>query len=597
MKKIKIFCLLFLGLTSLSSCEFSFGGSSSSNLETSSESSYETNISSSNMTSSESSAEQVSSNSSNLVTSSSSQSSNSSSSIKDEIKFSCEGSFNSILVNQIPDTNYKLYYKLSSEDDSKYKLVDSQLINKVDNEISGIILGLKQGSYDVKLTDSKASKIGYVKNVQVQKYDQSGYASFKNSAGVGGYNLDGTIKTNAKIIYVDDSNKNSVEYNGKKGLANILNDTKRKVPLIVRIVGSIHTNQLKYKKFEPIKDDEDINSSKYKDMFTNEYETTYTNLDGLTSTLKGCKENPNPDNGIKFSEAETKNGYYDTDSGFNNMYIQNVENITIEGVSKDATIHQWGMTFKRCSSIEVRNLTFSDYTEDACAFEGDSNDVSKYKYFFFHHNTINIGKNNWDVTYEQDKADGDGGNDIKYISNYTSAYNHFVKTHKTGLIGGSDSQLTANVTMHHNYYDQCSSRLPLGRQANMHIYNNYYYKCGTCQDIRANAYVLSEYNYFETCKKPQLTSSSAVIKSYNDVFNKCDNESKANIVTSRDKTVSNKNNPLGDGDKNFQKFDTNSDYFYYDSSKKVSDVEILTANKDVPSYVTSHSGSIFNIVL
>ena len=159
------------------------------------------------------------------------------------------------------------------------------------------------------------------------------------------------------------------------------------------------------------------------------------------------------------------------------------------------------------------------------------------------------------------------------------SYNEFNKCKKTGLVGGSDSVLTMNVTFHHNYYNEVGSRLPLGRQANMHIYNNYYYKCSTCQDIRANAFVFSEANYFESCNNPQKVTTSSdysktVIKSYMDYFTDC-GTSKATIVSSRTEKLSGGCKP--DGKTDYSNFDTNSSLFYYDSVNKISYVYRLTS--------------------
>ena len=113
-------------------------------------------------------------------------------------------------------------------------------------------------------------------------------------------------------------------------------------------------------------------------------------------------------------------------------------------------------------------------------------------------NKVLEGINYWDVCNEQDKHDGDGSVDLKGNKNITISYNIFTETHKTGLVGGSDSAKTTNVTFHHNYYLNCGSRLPLGRQAVMHMYNNYYYgSTGTNMSIRAGGYAFIENSIFE----------------------------------------------------------------------------------------------------
>lgn len=160
--------------------------------------------------------------------------------------------------------------------------------------------------------------------------------------------------------------------------------------------------------------------------------------------------------------------------------------LTVEGIGDDANILKWGFTFKsNCQDVEVRNLTFSKYPEDACAAENS-------KYFWLHNCVFNIGENKYDLTEEQDKGDGDGATDMNGNSNVTIAYCRYNQTHKTSLNGGSDSVKSYNYTYHHNFFNGCKSRLPLTRQVNLHMYNNYYLNCGTCIDTRASALVLSE---------------------------------------------------------------------------------------------------------
>ena len=211
------------------------------------------------------------------------------------------------------------------------------------------------------------------------------------------------------------------------------------------------------------------------------------------------------------SSIKYDSGKKEFDSCWNDCSISGVKNVTVEGIGEDARIFQWGMTFKTSSSVEVRNLTFEDYTEDACSFEGGSSedgsaiDGFKTKNFWIHHNNFEEGVNYWDVCNEQDKHDGDGSTDFKYLSNVTLSYNNYNYTHKTGLIGGSNSQHQANITFHHNYYNGCKSRLPLARQANMHMYNNYYHATtSTDVSLRAGAYAFIENCYFSSTESVNI---------------------------------------------------------------------------------------------
>ncbi len=499
--------------------------------------------------------------------------------------------------------SYAVYYKLSSS--SSYSSVDKELIS--DN--CAYILGLKEGTYDIKVVpisgnneNSYAQTIS--KSISVTSYDRSGYAHFKATSGVGAYNNDGTLKDKAVVVYVDNDNKNTVTCKlGSKtytGLVNILqayntNSKNISTPLDIRIKGTISTNQFA----APSKTFKGNSASDcpFSDptYYENTLETKYaTNLKNLKCKLYGSSAAKTyyqktvascPDYVFDYS---VKTDAKDTDSYFNMLDVTSASNVTVEGIGTDATIEQWGFTWSKCNSIEVRNLTFENYTEDACSFQGGSNSDMNYSGFWLHNCTFNRGLNNWDLTYEQDKKDGDGGFDLKYLKNVTSSNNIFYNTHKTGLIGGSDSAYTMNVTFHHNYYKQCSSRLPLGRQANMHFYNNYYDNCDTCQDIRAKAYCFSESNYFYKCSYPQKISSNAVIKSFNDVLDTCSHSSSATVVTDRTKELTNSCKP--DGSTDYSSFTTDSSLFYYDSVNKKSSVTLLQTPSEARTYVLANAG-------
>ena len=254
--------------------------------------------------------------------------------------------------------------------------------------------------------------------------------------------------------------------------------------------------------------------------------------------------------------------------------INSTGGFTLEGVGDDAEIFQWGFTISKSKYVEIRNISFTDYPEDACAVAGDDKDITAAQYIWIHNNVFNTGKNYVDQTTEQDKPNGDGATDIKTCSNVTIAYNIYNKCHKTGLIGGSDSQKSNKITFHHNYYNQCKSRLPLGRQAVMHMYNNYYYKISSSSlSIRGNGYAFVENCYFDKGQNPLTASNGGAIKSYNNIITASGTNNSV-TVTSRDQTISNSNS--------FHKtFDTDPSYFYYDAENKVTKVENMLSPEDV----------------
>ncbi len=547
-----------------------------------------------------------------------------------------EGAYITFKVsNQANANNSKVSY---SQDGINWTDIDSELIRYDDNSKTARadILGLKSGSYLLKVDNNEKVETTST-TINVSSDDRSGYAFFNNDNGIGAYNNDGTLKNNAVVVYVTNANKNTVTAkigsNTYTGLANIIKNANSSYPLDIRILDSIKTNQYKSKSDAPrLSDNSNLQTSTF---FDNELETTYgNNLVGLTVTYmdkyaEKAYKHTTTETGLssattsksskktttyKGSESAYSSYYgktvYDDDSYFNMLDIESVKNVTIEGVGSDAEIFQWGFTWKSCESIEIKNLTFTDYPEDACSFDNTSLKGS----YWIHNNTFNRGKNNWDISGERDKYAGDGGMDLKYTKGVTASYNHYYKCKKTGLVGGGDSDKNQNITFHHNYYENVESRLPLGRQANMHIYNNYYYNCGTCQDIRANAFVFSEYNYFKKCSTPQkitrtTTSGTStvypytVIKSFNDYYDSTSAISgssstkdgittttyPAEVVSTRDAEINGLCKP--DGSTNYTNFDTDTLLFYYDSTNKKSNVTIMNTTSELPTLIPNIAGA------
>ena len=502
-------------------------------------------------------------------------------------------------------------YRLSGR--GAYSAVDGELIRQKSADTARAdIVGLAGGeSYDFRITASDG-KVAQIEGVEISAYDRSGYAHFNYEEGVGAYNDDGTLKDGAIVVYVTEATKNTVtaELGGRTytGIAEILRNANRsEEPVNVRIIGAVGAatwHEIEYGAddiaaedvigangrplTEAVRDgvkhitEEQIVSGGYNALD----ESVYSKLNGLT-------------NRISYSGGEF-------DSYYNMCDISDAENVTVEGIGEDAGIYCWGFTWSNCNSVEVRNLTFDDYTEDACAFQG-SEDAATVNGFtsnriWIHHNTINEGNNSWDVCAEQDKHEGDGGTDLKRTAYVTLSYNHYYKCHKTGLVGGGDSQTSACITFHHNWYQSCGSRLPLARQANMHMYNNYYQgSTGTNMSLRAGAYAFIENCCFDNAKNPVTTepdkgNGGGAAKIFNCIFIGRQPDLKDNaitIVTERAQVVENDNV----FDKNF---DTNGAIFYYDEQAGSSDVQIMHSAEEVKTLVPALAGTLrrdFNVEL
>ena len=270
------------------------------------------------------------------------------------------------------------------------------------------------------------------------------------------------------------------------------------------------------------------------------------------------------------------------------LEVKGSKNITVEGVGFDAEIFQFGISFEECSSIEIKNLTFTDYPEDALNFlGGDRKNLADYGRYWVHNCTFNRGYNAWDISGERDKYAGDGTVDFNNVSNLTLSYNYFNNPKKTMLFGSGDSEACMNMTMHHNYFYKVESRLPLGRNVNIHSYNNYFEECKNCMDVRKNSYIFSENNYFKSTTKPFILSVSAA-KSFGDVFDDSPNNG-GTVVTDRAKTVAIICKP--DGTNDLGNFDIDPELFYYDSENKCSDVRLMLDANDVPEFVKENAGA------
>ena len=534
----------------------------------------------------------------------------------DSILASVLGLNEEIKVSIAPKSGYtyKVYYKNSN--DNTYNELDENLMITEDELLNCYILGIESGNYEIKI-EAEGKNSSFIKqfsDINVLKQDRSGYAHFGYTGGVGAYNDDGTVKEGTNIIYVTNENKNTVKLtiNGTEyvGLVKILQaQYKSNVPLLIRVIGSIKTNQWNYKNVEPrladnsnLRDDffENTFSTeygenlanlivKYNDQYgklTYKYNTTASGLGNVSTSKRGAPSTTTY-KGSDFPALEGET-VYDDDCYFNMLEVSAASNITIEGVGSGAEFFQFGIGFERCNSIEIKNIAFTNYPEDALNFIGrDRAELANYSNYWVHNCTFNRGYNAWDLSGERDKYAGDGSIDFNNVSNTTLSYNLYNNCKKSMLFGNSDSQACMNFTMHHNYFYKVESRLPLGRNVNIHSYNNYFDQCKNCSDIRKNSYLFSENNYFNSTSKPFILSSSAV-KSFGDIFVSSSN-SGATKVTDRTKTVSNSCKP--DGSIDYSKFDTNPSLFYYDSTKKQTIVSLMLDAEDVPKFVKEHAGA------
>ena len=520
-----------------------------------------------------------------------------------------------IYIAIAPDSafTYRVGYKLSSE--KEYTTLDENLMIESDGKLECYILGIVAGNYDIKIEAESETGLATKQytDIEVAAQDRSGYAHFGYGEGIGAYNNDGTVKDGTTILYVTNENKNIItmtiagtEYVGLVDIMQKLYQVDH--PVLIRVIGKITTNQWNYKNVEPRLAD---GSNSTDDFFDNTFSTEYgENLvglkvrysdkkDGKTYTYRttadglgevrvgGSGRSTTNYKGSDFPALQGKT-VYDDDSFINVIEVQAASNVTIEGVGADAEFFQFGVGFEECQSIEVKNLTFTNYPEDALNFMvGSDKGVNAYGNYWIHGNTFNKGYNAWDITGERDKFAGDGSIDMAFVHNVSVSYNYFNECKKTMLVGNSDSSRCMNISIHHNYFNKVGSRIPLARNTNVHSFNNYFNGCSTCASVRVGTYLFSEANYYQSCSKP-IDISGGVGKSYGDIFVRS-NKGNAVIATTRDQQVSNSCKP--DMTTDYSKFDTNPALFYYNAELGMTDATYLLDAADVPDFVLKYAGA------
>jgi pectate lyase len=441
------------------------------------------------------------------------------------------GWLESVFVKWQPVTNaqsYNVYYTGEGITDRK---IDNQLIRSYGSYFRADIPGLKAGTYTVKIkpvisgTEGTGTTTG---SLTVKAQDRTGFA-FSNGRVPGGYNADGTIKSNAVILYITEQTKNTVSLNVTGattnpcvGLQTILDGYKKGQdlrPLIVRLVGQI--TDLSYMQSGDIAIENNKNASSY---------------------------------------------------------------ITFEGIGNDAVADGWGIRIKNASNIEIRNIG----TMNCNSSEGDNIGLQQNNdYIWVHNCDLFYG----DAGSDADQVKGDGAMDCKKSTYVTFSYNHFWDSGKSNLLGLSEGTTAGlYITYHHNWYDHSDSRHPRVRYYSAHVYNNYYdgnSKYGVGSTLGSSVFV--ENNFFRNCKYPMLTSmqgtdvyngaegtfsseNGGTIKAFNNTISGQTRfvaydasaypvEFDAYVATTRNETISS-NIKSKQGANTYNNFDTNASVMY-----------------------------------
>uniref|UniRef100_UPI003FEF1795 pectate lyase family protein n=1 Tax=Prevotella sp. TaxID=59823 RepID=UPI003FEF1795 len=423
------------------------------------------------------------------------------------------------------------------------KKIDAQLVRQYKSYYRADVLGLKEGTYSVKVVPVNAegkeiAGANTASNLVVKSYNREGFAHFKY-AGVGAYNNDGTLKAGAKVLYITAKTAKTVSTTvntGKletiTGLQSIIDAYQKgedTTPIVFRIIGKVNLSD----------------------------------LDHISSSAEGLQ--------IKGA----------------------MMNMTFEGVGDDATVYGFGFLLREAESVEFRNFAIMRCLDDAMSLD------TKNSHVWIHNMDLFYGKKG----SAADQAKGDGTVDIKGDSKYvTVAYNRFWDNGKASMCGMKSETGENWITYHHNWFDHSDSRMARVRTMSVHMYNNYYQHCDVYGiGATSGSSIFMESNYFDAVKRPIMSSlqgtdakgdgtfsgeKGGLIKAYGNVFaNKPDNFSYipyAENNTSFDAyEVSDPSEQVPTsvktlvGGTSYNNFDTNSSLMYAYAADKAEDVPAI----------------------
>ena len=423
------------------------------------------------------------------------------------------------------------------------KKIDAQLIRQYASYYRADVLGLKAGTYSVKVVPVNAegteiAGANTASNLVVKSYNREGYAHFKYD-GVGAYNNDGTLKAGAKVLYITAKTAKTVSttvntgksetITGLQSIIDAYSKGKDKTPIAFRIIGKV----------------------------------SLSDLDHISSSAEGLQ--------IKGATM----------------------NMTFEGVGDDATVYGFGFLLREAESVEFRNFAIMRCLDDAMSLDTDNSHV------WIHNMDLFYGKKGGAA----DQAKGDGTVDIKGDSKYvTVAYNRFWDNGKASMCGMKSETGENWITYHHNWFDHSDSRMARVRTMSVHMYNNYYQHCDVYGvGATSGSSVFMESNYFDATKRPIMSSlqgtdamgdgtfsgeKGGLIKAYGNVFaNKPDNFS---YITYAENNTSFDAYEVSDpseqvptsvktlvGGTSYNNFDTNSSLMYAYAADKAEDVPAI----------------------
>lgn len=221
--------------------------------------------------------------------------------------------------------DYDVYVK---PEGGQYTQLDAELVRQYPTYFRADAVGLAAGTYRLKVVPkAKGAELGSALEtgaLVVKPHDRSGFAHYKNTPNaIGAYNDDGTLKANAKVIYITAAGAKTVttkvltgkaatDCTGWQAIVAAYQKGLDHTPIAFRIVGTVKAADLDY----------------------------------MGSSSEGL-------------QVKGKTSYSDMP-------------LTFEGIGDDAAVHGFGFLIKNTKNVEFRNFAIMCNIDDGLSFDTDN---------------------------------------------------------------------------------------------------------------------------------------------------------------------------------------------------------------------------------
>ncbi|MDW7690875.1 T9SS type A sorting domain-containing protein [Flammeovirgaceae bacterium SG7u.111] len=186
----------------------------------------------------------------------------------------------------------------------------------------------------------------------------------------------------------------------------------------------------------------------------------------------------------------------------NKIEVKDVRDVSIIGVGTSGVFDGIGIKIYKAGNVIIQNVAVGNVLvgdKDAISIEGPADHVW-IDHCELYAEYQNVGKDYYDGLLDAKK-------DSEYI---TYSYNYLHDSWKMMLVGNGDGDdYDRKITIHHNYFDNVNSRMPLFRHGVGHIFSNYYSGVvSTGINSRMGACLKVENNYFKDSQNPIVSAYS-----------------------------------------------------------------------------------------